>query len=401
MRKVSIFTIAIMLFGLSAKLLAAEDAKKETTTSAKKEIQDLKATAQKPKVEVVFVLDTTGSMSGLINAAKEKIWSIANTLATSKPAPDIRMGLIGYRDRGDEYVAKVENLTDDLDLIYSRLLDFKADGGGDTPESVNQALNEAVTKINWGKDKDIFKVIYLVGDCPPHMDYKDDVKYPETCKKAAEQGIFINTIQCGNQTETVPIWKDIALKAEGMYFRVEQSGSAILASTPYDEELAKFSKELDNTRIFYGSAAELKEQENRITNSEKIYKDASISAQAARVAFNAGRGGKGNFIGKKELVDDIENGRVKLPEIKTDEMNEQLKDMTTEQQKAYIEKMSAKRKEIQKQVQELSEKRQTYIKEQVNKNQLDKKQTLDSALFDSIQQQAAKRNISYRDGPLY
>lgn len=48
---------------------------------------------QKPKIEVVFVLDTTGSMSGLINAAKEKIWSIASTMAQAQTAPEIKMGL--------------------------------------------------------------------------------------------------------------------------------------------------------------------------------------------------------------------------------------------------------------------------------------------------------------------
>src|SRR4030042_4170733 len=141
--------------------------------------------AERPQVEVVFVLDTTGSMGGLIQAAKEKIWAIANTLASTKPAPDIKMGLVGYRDRGDIYITKVTDLTDDLDAVYEQLMGFAADGGGDTPESVNQALNEAVTKVNWSKDGKAYRVIFLVGDCPPHMDYTDDVKYSESCKAAA------------------------------------------------------------------------------------------------------------------------------------------------------------------------------------------------------------------------
>src|SRR6266581_3034562 len=69
----------------------------------------------KPRLEVCFVLDTTGSMSGLIEGAKQKIWSIANEMISAKPTPEIRLGLIGYRDRGDEYVTKVFVLTDDLD----------------------------------------------------------------------------------------------------------------------------------------------------------------------------------------------------------------------------------------------------------------------------------------------
>ena len=63
-------------------------------------------TNQRPVVDVVFVLDTTGSMSGLIETAKEKIWSIASTMASAQPTPEIRIGLIGYRDKGDAYVTR-------------------------------------------------------------------------------------------------------------------------------------------------------------------------------------------------------------------------------------------------------------------------------------------------------
>ena len=109
-------------------------------------------TNQRPLVEVVFVLDTTGSMSGLIQAAKEKIWSIATTLAPAQPAPEIRMGLVAYRDRGDDYVTRVVDLSDDLDSMYATLMDFRAAGGGDGPESVNQALHDAVHRISWSQD---------------------------------------------------------------------------------------------------------------------------------------------------------------------------------------------------------------------------------------------------------
>ena len=98
------------------------------------------------RVEVVFVLDTTGSMGGLIAAAKEKIWSIASTLAQAKQAPEISMGLVAYRDRGDAYVTQVVDLIKDLDSMYAKLMQFRADGGGDSPESVNQALDDAINQ---------------------------------------------------------------------------------------------------------------------------------------------------------------------------------------------------------------------------------------------------------------
>src|SRR5438094_6628785 len=87
--------------------------------------------AKKPQVEVVFCLDTTGSMGGLIDGAKQKIWSLCNQIAGGKPTPDLKVGLVAYRDRGDEYVTRVFDLTDDLDAVHGHLMGFKADGGGD------------------------------------------------------------------------------------------------------------------------------------------------------------------------------------------------------------------------------------------------------------------------------
>ena len=106
----------------------------------------------RPKIEVAFVLDTTGSMSGLIEAAKEKIWSIASSMAQAQPTPEIRMGLVAYRDRGDSYVTRVVDLSTDLDSMYATLMDFAADGGGDGPESVNEALHDAVHELSWSQD---------------------------------------------------------------------------------------------------------------------------------------------------------------------------------------------------------------------------------------------------------
>src|SRR5262249_24354511 len=151
--KARLFLTALALVGLLLPAVSAEKQKVE-----------------KPKVEVVFCLDTTGSMGGLIDGAKAKIWSICNQIADGKPAPDLKVGLVAYRDRGDEYVTKVFDLSDDLDAIHGHLKKFVAAGGGDAPESVNAALDDAVNKIKWSTDKKTLRMIFLVGDAPPHMD---------------------------------------------------------------------------------------------------------------------------------------------------------------------------------------------------------------------------------------
>jgi Mg-chelatase subunit ChlD len=350
------------------------------------------AKTAKPRVEVVFVIDTTGSMSGLIDAAKQKVWAIANTLAMAKPTPDIRMGLVAYRDRGDAYVTKLTKLTDDLDAVYTDLMALKADGGGDEPESVNQALNEAVTLMPWSSEAKTYKVIFLVGDCVPHMDYADDVKYPETCKKAAAANIAINSIQCGQNGNTKPIWTEIAQRAEGRYFQVEQSGNAILASTPFDTPLAEASKKLDEGRVYYGAAEVVNAQKARDAVSERIAADAPAAAGASRAAFNASEAGAKNFLGTQELIHDVAENKVKLAEVKTEALPENMQKMTPKEREDFINTKLAERQKLQQEVKDLAAKRQAFMEEAAKKSV---GQTLDGAIFDSVREQANRQGIEY------
>src|SRR4051812_9774053 len=155
------------------------------------------AAIAKPTVEVAFVLDTTGSMGPLIEGAKRKIWSIATAIVEANPDAEIRMGLIAYRDIGDEYVTKKFELTTDIQDLYANLLELKARGGGDWPESVNEALHAGVTKLAWTQGSEICRIVFLVGDAPPHMDYAQDTKYPDVVRIARERGIVINAVQAG------------------------------------------------------------------------------------------------------------------------------------------------------------------------------------------------------------
>src|SRR5262245_4227362 len=249
----ALLMVAGLCLGLPAK---AADKKEE------------KKPAKKPQVEVVFCLDTTGSMTGLIEAAKQKIWSISNQIASGKPTPELKIGLVAFRDKGDAYITKVYDLSDDLDAVHANLMTFQAQGGGDTPEHVNQALFDSVHKIKWSTDKKTLRLIFLVGDAPPHMDYTDDVKYPETCKKACEKGIIINTVQCGGDPDCARSWRDICAKAEGSYVQIEQGGGVVAIATPFDKELGVINDDLTKTTLVYGDRrkkAESKEKTEAAT----------------------------------------------------------------------------------------------------------------------------------------
>lgn len=357
--------------------------------------------SERPAVEVVFVLDTTGSMGGLISAAKEKIWSIANTLATADPAPVIKMGLVGYRDRGDTYVTTLTGLSDDLDAVYVNLMKFQANGGGDTPESVNQALYEAVTQAQWSTSPSVYRVIFLVGDAPPKMNYRDDVKYARSCRLAAEKDIIINTIQCGSMAATKPIWQEIAQLGRGDYFNVAQSGSAVLYDTPYDDKIAELSRDLDGTRIFYGTAEDLRKEKARKEAADTIYESARPSAVAKRTIFNSKAAGAKNFIGSQELVHAVESDEVELSGLPKDQLPPELQHLSLDALKKHIKEKSSKRKQLQAQIETLAQKRQAFIEAKVKAKKGKGADSLDAKIYKSIQSQAADKKIIYNGGPDY
>lgn len=351
------------------------------------------------RIEVVFVLDTTGSMSGLIEGAKQKIWSIANAMATAKPRPHIRIGLVGFRDRGDEYVTTLTPMTDDLDAVYADLMKFSAGGGGDTPESVNQALHEAYTKFDWtpntGAGRNTLRLIYLVGDAPPHMDYTDDVKFDVTCREAIKNGITINTIQCGTIAETTPVWKQIAAKTDGEFFAIEQSGGMRVVESPFDADLAKLGAELEATVVAYGSSSEQARQTAKMyVAAELSTADAPAPARADRAAYKASEAGTASLCGTNDLVQACLDKTVDLATLPEDQLPESMKKMTLDERKAHIAKLAEERKDRQQKIKDLSAKREAFVKAELAKAP-ERKDSFDEKVLDSLTRQAARCGITY------
>jgi Mg-chelatase subunit ChlD len=343
--------------------------------------------ADKPTIEVCFVLDTTGSMSGLIDGAKIKIWAIANEIIRTEPKPNVKIAMIGYRDRNDQYITRAFDMTDDIDLVFKNLQDFKADGGGDGPESVNQALHEAVEKIKWSDAKDVTKIVFLVGDAPPHMDYENDVRYPEVCKLAMKKDLIINTVQCGNQTATTSIWQEIARLAEGSYVAIPQTGGMVAIATPFDEELGRLNVAINATVCAYGDVR----QQHEVAGKLALAESAPATVAADRLSFNDYSGKA--IQGRGDLIDDLRDGAVKLEDVKKEQLPENLQRMTAEELKAYLAKQAAERAEIQKKVAELCKKRDDFIAAEHKRlaAQTGKADSFDAKVSEMVKQQVARK----------
>jgi hypothetical protein len=177
------------------------------------------AGAAGPRLDVLFVIDTTGSMADEIQVVKDKVREMVAKIASGKPTPRARFGLVLYRDRGDDYVTRTTNLTEEIDDFVKAVNEIEANGGGDYPESVVEALHVAIHNVNWDPAPDVDKTIFLILDAPPHMDYPDDFDLKADVAKARDEGITIHVIGCSGLAESDAqfLQRNVAQAAEGTF----------------------------------------------------------------------------------------------------------------------------------------------------------------------------------------
>jgi Mg-chelatase subunit ChlD len=311
------------------------------------------------RVEVTFVLDTTGSMGDLIEGAKRKIWSIASTIVDQNPDADIAMALVAYRDRGDDYVVKTTPLSEDVQGLYGKLIKLQADGGNDTPESVNEALAKAVTSMQWSKGDNVKRIVFLVGDAPPHMDYDNDRPYTDVLKEAKQRGIIVNAVQAGDDPETTGIWKDIAQRGNGRFIPIPQDGGEITVSvTPYDDEILELQIQIDRTVVPYGN----REQQLEFNDKMNQKAEAPSSTRLENSKYYAKRKSVKEVVtGGGDLVADVRNKTVNLDGVLDAELPEELRNIDKAKRNAWIEERLQKRTALEEKMEALVEKRDAHI----------------------------------------
>lgn len=343
----------------------------------------------KPTVDVAFVLDTTGSMGGLLDSAKRKIWSIATSVVDANPDADIRIGLVAYRDIGDEYVTKTFDLTPDIQDIYANLLELKARGGGDWPESVNEALDVAINKLQWTGGHDARRIIFLVGDAPPHMDYAQDTKYPKTLAVAKQKDIVVNAVLAGNARDTERVWQDIAQFGNGRFIPIPQDGGELVViETPYDDDIIILQKDIDRTVIPYGPQRLQRRVEEKTRQLAQVA--AAAPSQASDMASYLNKRSKVSseaVTGDGDLVSAVASGRATLGSIKDDELPDEMRKLSPEQRKAELDRQTGERKALNEKLATLVQKRDAFVAEKKRNTSPAKVSSFDRAVEDTLKVQ--------------
>jgi len=327
------------------------------------------------KIDVVFAIDTTESMQGLIDGAKRKVWSIASHIREANPQASIRVGLVAYRDvEESDYVTRDFQLTTDLDAMFVELSGYSAAGGGDIPEDVAAGLYDAVYKMQWRDDAK--KLIFLVGDAPP-IARGDVPTFDVIAREAASRNIIIDTIQCDNETPgTTEAWQQIAMLGHGEFSKIGGDGGVRQVATPYDQKMAELSNEIDSTAVILGG------------DRRKLYEGKMAAAKAAPMEAQADRAGYYGAMGSAAPRDDgdavsaVATGRASVEGMPAADLPPEMQHLSKDELKAEITRRADKRKAIEKEIDDLQKKRGEYLRDQAKGDGFDNKvkDTLDRQL---------------------
>ncbi|MDQ7773962.1 MAG: CsgG/HfaB family protein [Elusimicrobiales bacterium] len=349
----------------------------------------------KPLVQVAVLLDTSGSMDGLINQARTQLWKIVNELVTaektgSKPLVEVALYEYGNSGLGAEkgWLRQVLPLTADLDAVSRELFALRTNGGD---EYAGMVIKAAVEELKWSPKSDVYKAIFIAGNEPFTQ---GPVPFQDAVAKAKARNIFVNTIYCGSRQQGLAEqWKAGADLADGDYTNIDQGAQVFTVAAPQDDRLAELSARLNDTYVAYGSAGASKVEAKRGALSQA--KSAGSAVTAERAAFQAAAApAQVAAEADWDAVSAIESGAKRKEDIKPEQLPEEIRKLDKAARDKYLEDKLAERKKIKEEISALQAQRKVYITAEEKKAA--GASTLDKAMIEAIRRQATTRGYNFQ-----
>ncbi|MFA7007612.1 MAG: CsgG/HfaB family protein, partial [Elusimicrobiales bacterium] len=381
----------------SGKILSAGAAGiKKTWHDADAPARPGKDYAGKPLVQLAILLDTSNSMDGLINQARNQVWKIVNELNAAEKrgsSPVIEVAVYEYGNSSlpssNGYIRRVLPFTRDLDKVAEELFALKTDGGD---EFCGQVIKNAVEELVWSGKDDVYKAIFIAGNEPFTQGTAD---FRQSVALAKAKGIFVNTIFCGRRQEGIATqWLAAAQLAEGEYSNIDQAAPVVSVNAPQDDRIADLSSRLDSTFVAYGprGKAELSRKEALESN---IASSGGAGILSERAAFKAAApAAMEDRESSWDMITAVESGAIKRADIKQEQLPEELRRMNGTELNKFIDGKLAERKKVKAEILRLQDERRSYIAEQ-EKKLSGGPATLDKAVLDAVHKQAVKKGYKF------
>jgi hypothetical protein len=389
MNKRSIFLSAVFSLTIMGSAMAVN------TNTAFQKLHAVKTSSAKrifgkQKIQVALLMDTSGSMDGLIEQAKSQLWKIVNELATAEyqgTKPSIEIALYHYGNDGlsasNQYLKQVLPFTTDLDKVSEELFKLSTNGGS---EFCGAVIEDATLNLKWSESNEDLKLVYIAGNEPFNQGAVD---YKKACQDAIKKGIIINTIYCGDEVEGVnSFWKDGAALADGEFISINMNEATVYIETPFDTTLIRLNNELNSTYIFYGNEGGVASINQKVQDKNaESYSTANLADRAVA------KSSTGYTNATWDLVDAAKDDKVDLKKLKKEELPEVMKDMDEGERIAYVNEKSSLRDTIKMEINSINIQRQTFIDEK--KKEMGETNSLDKALIGSVRNVAEKKNYTF------
>lgn len=341
-----------------------------------------------PPIDLAICLDTSGSMRGLIDAARHNIWAIVNDLALAQPTPKLRIALLTFGNshhaEKDGWVKIETDLTDDLDLVSQRLFALTTGGG---TEYVGRVLDTATRRLGWREDPRALKIILVAGN--ESADQDRAVPFQGACKRAVERDITINSFYCGDPNDTIaPGWRQVAKLADGHHASIHHNAATVVIPTPFDDKLTELSAALNETYVAYGTQGR-RGKKNQVAQDSNA---SCLSPQAA--AQRAVAKSTSNYVCAWDLATNYRNGKVKLDDLKDEDLPPNMRQMSARERRAHLETLLRTRASLQKQIGQVHREREKWlVQERAKRSQAPN--TFESAVRRAVRAQAEARGFRY------
>lgn len=312
----------------------------------------------RPAVDLAILLDTSSSMNGLIDQARQQLWTIVGQFAAAQKAgqtPHLRVALFEYGNTNlpatEGYIRQVVPLTNDLDAVSAALFGLTTSGGD---EYCGQVIDEAITRLDWSSEPGAYQTIFIAGNEPFTQ---GSVAPADACKRAIEAGIIVNTIHCGSYDAGIAgQWNMGAQIAEGEYLNIDQDRVVIDIPSPHDKIIIELNTKLNATYLWYGEGAEGFGANQRAQDANSR----SVSAGTAVQRIRAKNSSVYNNVGR-DLVDSVKADADVLAEVEDEALPEVMLDMTEEERAAYVQEKADERAAVQAELKAATDQRDAYV----------------------------------------
>ena len=346
---------------------------------------------KQPLIQLAILLDTSGSMEGLIEQAKTQLWKIVNEMAMARKwrrSPRVEVALYEYGKSSlpasEGFMRMIVPLTTDLDRISEELFRLRTNGGS---EYCGRVIRSSLQELRWSSSQSDYKVIFIAGNEPFTQ---GNVDYRQACADSISKGVIVNTIFCGNHQQGVrTFWQHGAELADGQYMSINHNQKIVHLQAPQDKELVVLGQELNKTYIAFGRGGkgkkerQSKQDRNALAMNESVMVQRSIT-KASKQYTNSGW----------DLVDAEKEGKVKVEELKDEQLPQEMQSMDQKERRVYLRKMAEKRKNLQSRIRRLKSERDKHLASK--KKETAQHSTLDTVLIKTVRKQAEKKKFKFK-----